>query len=199
MEKQKLQGLGKPRSLTNPFGVSSEVIREKQYEISFIAQELNDLQRRLVQVEADFKWWQEKARTYFKWRESSQTREMQQLAAQMEAPELQKRLGRIQAGYAIHEAARLILKREGIQSKDGRDFQGKRYHISERGDTLTIFPYDSQQPLYVATDRRNGGGIIEVSQFALTAEDRKIIEGYAEYLERQQKESDNKRSRQLER
>ncbi|MEY3825897.1 MAG: hypothetical protein RLZZ148_710, partial [Cyanobacteriota bacterium] len=100
MEKQKLQGLGKPRSLTNPFGVSSEVIREKQYEISFIAQELNDLQRRLVQVEADFKWWQEKARTYFKWRESSQTREMQQLAAQMEAPELQKRLGRIQAGYA---------------------------------------------------------------------------------------------------
>jgi hypothetical protein len=93
----------------------------------------------------------------------------------------------------------LILKREGIQSKDGRDFQGKRYHISERGDTLTIFPYDSQQPLYVATDRRNGGGIIEVSQFALTAEDRKIIEGYAEYLERQQKESDNKRGRQLER
>jgi conjugative relaxase-like TrwC/TraI family protein len=185
IEQQELKELGKPRSLLNPFGPKAEVILEKQVALGMTKGEIRNIERQLSDARTDFTAWQQKARAYLTWLEDAKTLEMQQLAEQLESPESQKQLERIRQGYAIYEAARSILTHQGIQSQEGRYFQGKRYRIEEQGDTLTIFSNDSQQPLYLATDRRNAGGIIEISQFDLTEEEREIIQGYAQYLEKQ--------------
>ncbi|GFE71721.1 MobF family relaxase [Chroococcus sp. FPU101] len=198
IEQQELKELGQPRSLLNPFGVRAEVIEEKQYEISLTRMAQSDIGRQISQAEADFKAWQQKARAYLTWLKDAKTQEMQQLAEQLESPDVQKQLGRIKEGYAIYEAAKSILNREGTQSQEGRVFQGKRYRVEERGDTLRIFSNDSPHPLFLATDLRKAGGIIEISQFDLTQEDKEIIQGYAKALEKQHK-AENKPKKQLER
>lgn len=198
IEQQKLKELGKPRSLLNPFGPKAEVIQEQQLEIMMTKGEIHNIERQLSQARTDFTAWKQKARAYLTWLKDAKTKEMQHLASQLESPDAQKQLGRIKEGYAIYEAAKSILSREGTQSHEGRVFQGKRYRILKRGDTLTIFSNDSPQPLYLATDQRKTGGIIEISQFDLTQEDKEIIQGYAKALEKQHK-AENKPKKQLER
>jgi hypothetical protein len=157
---------------------------------------IGDIERKLSHVWADFTQWQKQARTYLDWRESPQTKEMKQLAEELESPDLQKRRERLREGYAIYGAARSILERQGKQEGNSRYFQGKVYRISSRGETLTISHKDRSEPLYVAKDYRKTGGIIEISQFNVTPEDKKIIQGYAQYLEEQQ---ELQKSREVER
>ena len=57
---------------------------------------------------------------------------------------------------------------------------------SDLGLTLTITHKERSEPLYIATDSRQTGGIIEISQFNLTDLDRETVIGCAEYLEEQQ-------------
>ena len=63
--------------------------------------------------------------------------------------------------------------------------------------TLTISHKDRSEPLYIAADRREKGGIIEISQLNLTSQDREMVQGYTQYLKQQ--EQSNERCRQVER
>ena len=63
---------------------------------------------------------------------------------------------------------------------------GKSYRIEQRGLTLTITHKEHSEPLYVATDSRKAGRIIEISQFNLTDRDKETVIGCAKYLEEQQ-------------
>jgi 2'-5' RNA ligase len=182
---EELKQLGKPRSLLNPFGVKAEVIEGKRLEIWSTKMALSDIKLQLSQTEANFKQWHKEARTYLAWLENPQTQKMNELAKLLNSPLIQERLQRIEQGYAIHEAACYILDKKGISSEEGRYFQGNSYRIEQRVETLIIFHKDRSEPIYEATDRRSAGGIIEISQFNLTEPDRKIIRGYVQDLEEQ--------------
>ena len=159
--------------------------------------DMGDVERELSHAISNFKQWQKEARASAAWQENPQTKEMNQLAEKLESPPIQERLQRLEEGYAVHAAARSILDSKGIQEDNYRYFQGKFYRISQRGETLTISHKDREQPLYVATDSRGKGGIIEISQFNLTSQDREMVFGYVEYLKQQ--EQSNERRRQVER
>jgi hypothetical protein len=186
-QQQELQELGQPRSLLNPFGVKAEVIEAKNIEIWATKMDIGDIEIQLSHVISDLTQWQKQARTYLAWRESPQTQEMKQLAEELESPDLQKRLLRLREGYAIHAAAQYILDSLGEKRDGSRYFQGKAYRIEQRGETLTISHKDRREPLYVATDHRGKGGIIEISQFSLTSQDKQAVLGCASQLEQQQK------------
>jgi hypothetical protein len=185
----------KPRSLLNPFGVRAELIEEKQNSLLETKMALSDIKLQLDRVQADFKQWQKGARAYLAWQEDPQTKQMNELAELLNSPPIQERLQRIEQGYAIYALACYILDEQGTKSKEGRYVRGNVYRIEQRGETLTIFPKERSEPIYEATDRRSAGGIIEISQFNLTEQDRKIIQGYVRDLE----EQNRKKSHQVER
>ena len=110
---------------------------------------------------------------------------MERKAEQLKSPSVQERRKRLNEGYAIHAAAQYILDSLGEPKDNPRYFQGLAYRISKSGETLTISHKDRSEPLYVATDHRGTGGIIEISQFNLTSQDSEIVQGYAQYLEEQ--------------
>ena len=183
---QELERLGKPRSLLNPFGVSAEEIDNKRIEIRETRTALYGIEFQLRSARENFEQWQQKVRNYQAWQEAPPTQQMRQLAEELKSPPIRERLQRLNEGYALHAAAQYILDNLGKQKDNSRYFQGKVYCIEERGEMLTISHQDREQPLYVATDRRGTGGIIEISQFNLTPSDSEIIQGYAEYLQQQQ-------------
>ena len=180
-----LKLLGKPRSLLNPFGVKAELIEEKQDSLRETKMALSDIKLQLSRVQADFKQWQKEARAYLAWLEDPQTKQMNELADLLNSPPIRERLQRIEQGYAIYALACYILDEQGTKSKEKRYVRGNVYRIEQRGETLTIFHKNRSEPIYEAIDRRSAGGIIEISQFNLTEQDRKIIQGYVQDLEEQ--------------
>ena len=195
LQERELEELGQPRSLLNPFGVSESVIDGKRTEIAEARTALYDIEFQLLRSRESFQQWQQEVSTYQAWRENPKTQDMERKAEQLKSPSVQERLQRLNEGYAIHAAAQYILVSLGEPKDNPRYFQGKAYRISKSGETLTISHKERSEPLYVATDHRETGGIISISQFNLTAEDKKIIQGHAQYLQEQSR----KRSLQVER
>lgn len=195
---QELSDLGPTRSLFNPWGVSAEEIERKLRSLEIKQNELDELDWKRKQAEADFKSWQKEARSYLAWQQESQTQAMNQLAEDLKLPPISARLAQIKQGYAIYDSAQYILKEQGEIGEEGRYFEGRIYRIEERKNTLSISRYNCDQPLFVAEDNRKAGGIVEVSQFNLTSEDQEIIQSYAKSLLKQH-EQDNQTKNQLQR
>ncbi|MDV3002588.1 MAG: hypothetical protein N5P05_004243 (plasmid) [Chroococcopsis gigantea SAG 12.99] len=192
-----LSGLGSPRSLLNPFGPKREVIQDKMLEIRLLKEDIGDITQDLNRAKSEFKTWQEKARAYLKWHSDSKTKEMQQFSEQLKSPEMQTRLRRIKLEHSIYKAATSILNMRGTLIQGGRYFQGARYRVLERENTLAIFRNDHQEPLFVATNKKDTGGIIEITRFALKENDIDIILESAKHLQEKEKGRDNKRGPSL--
>lgn len=192
-----LSELGSPRSLLNPFGPKREVIQDIHFEIRELQRDIRDITRELDRARSELKTWQEKARAYLKWHSDPKTKEMQQFSEQLKSPEMQTRLGRMKLEHSIYKAATTVLNLQGTPIEGGRYFQGTRYVVLERGNTLGIFPKGRQEPLYVATDKGNTGGIIEITRFALKQDDIDIILKYAKNLQEKEREQDYKRGPSL--
>ncbi len=184
-QQKELQQMGKPRSLFNPLGAKAEDIDALKIEMGITKLEISHTDRELSQAASRFQKWQKEVRAYLSWLESPQTKEMNQLAEELKSPFIQERIQRLKEGYAVYEQAQYILKILGEPKENPNYFQGKVYAISKQGKTLTITQKDSQESLFVATDKRESGGIIEISQFKFTPEDQKMIQDSALYLEKQ--------------
>ena len=179
----------KPRSFLNPFGMPGDLYTELQTKLEDISRELRRQELQLTNASKDFQKWQKETRVYLAWLEDPQTKEMRELASRLESSAIEERLQFLGVGYAVYEAAQSILAHQGLSENDCRYLQGKSYRIEQRGLTLTITHKERYEPLYIATDSRQTGGIISISQFNLTDRDKETIIGCAEYLEeRQQKQ-----------
>ncbi len=176
----------KPRSFLNPFGMPADLYTELQTKLQDISRELRRQELQLTNASYHFQKWQKETRAYLAWREDPQTIEMRELASFLESNAIQKRLQFLGVGYAVYEAAQSILAHQGQTENECRYFQGKSYRIEQRGLTLTITHKERYEPLYIATDSRQTGGIISISQFNLTDRDKEAVIGYAKYLEKQQ-------------
>jgi hypothetical protein len=187
-ESLQLKLMGKPRSLFNPFGEKAEVISEKQQAIWTTKRDLGNISREKSRLEADLNQWQLVKEAYQTWLEDPQTKQMKELSVLLSSPSNLLRLERIQLVYAMYAAANDILKQKGIESGNERYYRGNSYRIEERDKTLTISHKDRSEPLYVATDSRETGGIIEVKQLNLTERDKEILLGYASQLNKQVQE-----------
>ncbi len=171
-----------------------DLYRKLQTELKDISRELRRQELQLTNASNDFQKWQKETRAYLAWREDPQTKEMRELASFLESNAIQKRLQFLRVGYAIYEAAQSILNHLGETENNCRCFQGKSYRIEQLGLKLTITHKERSEPLYIATDSRQTGGIIEISQFNLTDLDRERVIGCAEYLkEQQQKQLEQER------
>ncbi|WP_013325805.1 MobF family relaxase [Gloeothece verrucosa] len=188
-QKQELNQLGQPRSLFNPFGVSGEIIENKQAEIQLTSSLLRDIESQRKKTTNSFTQWQSEARAFLDWEENPKTKKIKQLAEELESPLIRERIARITEEYTLYGAAKTILNKEGKRLGNGFYFFGNIYRIQQQETTLTIFHKDYNEPLFVATDNRANGGIIEVSQCNLTEEDKENIQGAAKYLEKQKTQS----------
>jgi hypothetical protein len=102
----------------------------------------------------------------------------------------------IQAGAQkqyIHKVAELILDLVGKSINNKRSVEGKNYRISQEEKTITITNKLSGELLYLSTDEREKGGIIEVKEFKLTEEDKKAISQAPRYLGINQEQKLNSR------
>jgi hypothetical protein len=136
-------------------------------------------------VLSDFQQWQKQARAYLAWDESESTKQMRQLEKDFSAPQIQQRVERLNDVYTVYAAASYIVNQQGTESFKGRYYQGKSYRIEQQDKKVTITHKDRDEPLMLATDYRSRGGIIQVSQFNLTREDKNIIRDSARDLKQQ--------------
>lgn len=185
LQELELEKLGKPRSLFNPFGVSADVIENKQIDISRTRSGIYDLESQLKYVLSDFQQWQKQARAYLAWDESKSTKQMRQLEKDFSAPQIRARVERLNDVYAVYAAASYIVAQLGTESFKGRYYQGKSYRIEQQDQKVTITHRDRDELLMQATDYRSRGGIIQVSQFNLTDSDKNIIRDSARDLKQQ--------------
>ena len=197
LQELELKRLGKPRSLFNPFGVSADVIEDKQIEISRTRSRIYDTESQLGYVLPDFQRWQKKARAYLAWDESKETKQMRQLEKDFSFLQIQQRVKRLNDIHAVYAAASYIVAQQGTESENGRYYQGRSYRIEQQGKKISITQSEREELLMQATDCRDQGGIIEVNQFNLTCSDKNIIRNFARDLERQIKEL--QKSRQIQR
>ena len=122
---------------------------------------------------------------------------MRQLEKDFSSPQIQQRVERLNDVYAVYAAASYILTQQGTESDNGRYYQGRSYRIEQQGKKVSITHFDRDELLYEATDCRERGGIIKVSQFNLTQEEKRKIGNSARVLEQQAREL--QQSRQIQR
>jgi hypothetical protein len=185
LQKLELEKLGKPRSLLNPFGVSADVIEDKQIEIARTRSGIYDLESQLKYVLSDFQQWQKQARAYLAWDESKSTKQMRQLEKDFSAPQIRARVERLNDVYTVYAAASYIVAQQGTEAANGRYYQGKSYRIEQQDQKIIITHKTRDELLMQAIDGRDRGGIIKASQFNLTTEDKKIIRDSARDLKQQ--------------
>ncbi|MGL6340633.1 MAG: MobF family relaxase, partial [Waterburya sp.] len=185
LQELELEKLGKPRSLLNPFGVGADVIEDKQIEIGRTRSGIYSLESQLKYVLSDFQQWQKQARAYLAWDEEKSTKQMRQLEKDFSAPQIRARVEHLKDVYTIYAAASYIVAQLGTDSFKGRYYQGKSYRIEQQDQKVTITHRDRDELLMLATDCRSRGGIIQVSQFNLTREDKNIIRDSARDLKQQ--------------
>jgi hypothetical protein len=180
----------------NPFGVSADVIEDKQIEIERTRSGIYNIESQLRYVLPDFQRWQKQARAYLTWDESKSTKQMRQLEKDFSAPQIRARVERINDVSAVYDAASYILNQRGTESDKGRYYQGKSYRI-EQQDNQVIITHKNRNVLMSAIDDRRKGGIIKASQFNLTREDKDIICNSARQVQQQIERL--QKSRQIER
>ncbi|MEO0845726.1 MAG: relaxase/mobilization nuclease domain-containing protein [Cyanobacteria bacterium J06648_1] len=193
IQKLELERLGSPRSLLNPFGVSSDVIEEKKAHIRLNQSKLKDIESDFTKASNNLDEWQEKAIAYQNWQSSPKTQEMERLAALLSTPNNIARLDRISEGHKIYNRASYVLKQLGEWSGETRRFQGEFYRIDKQDQTLTISRLHDDSIIYTARDNQNKEGIIEVKKFDLTEQDKKRLDESVRYLKRQEKLSQKNR------
>ena len=185
LQKLELEKFGNPRSIFNPFGVSADVIEDKQIEIGRTRSEIYNIESQFKYVLSDFQRWHKQARAYLAWDESESTKQMRQLEKSLFEPQIQQRIERLKDVYALFAAASYIVNQQGTESFKGRYYQGKSYRIEQQGKMISISHKNRNELLMQATDCRKTGGIIKASQFNLTNEDKKIICDSARHLKQQ--------------
>ncbi|MBE9044710.1 relaxase/mobilization nuclease domain-containing protein [Pleurocapsales cyanobacterium LEGE 10410] len=186
-QKQELEQLGNPRSLLNPFGVSSDLIEQKKTQIRLNQSKLKDIERKLTTANNNLEKWQKKVQVYQDWHTSPQTQEMNSLAQLLLTPDNIARLNRIEEGYKVYDSASYILKQLGESEGETRRFQGKLYSLEKRDLTLTISRQDDSSIIFAASDARERGGIIEIEEFNLTQPDLERLNESVRYLKQQEK------------
>jgi conjugative relaxase-like TrwC/TraI family protein len=197
LQKLELEKLGNPRSLFNPFGVSADVIEDKQIQIERTRSEIYQTESQLKYVLPDFQRWQQQARAYLAWDEEKSTTQMRQLEKDFSNPQIRARVERLKDVYALFAAASYIVAEQGTEAANGRYYQGKSYRIEQQDQKIIITHKTRDELLMQATDGRDRGGIIKASQFNLTTEDKKIICDSARHLKQQIERL--QKSRQIER
>ncbi|MEN9517424.1 MAG: hypothetical protein RLZZ381_12 [Cyanobacteriota bacterium] len=197
LQKLELEKLGNPRSLFNPFGVSADVIEDKQLEIERTRSEIYHTESQLKYVLPDFQRWQQQARAYFAWDEEKSTKQMRQLEKDFSNPQIRARVERLKDVYALFAAASYIVAEQGTEGANGRYYQGKSYRIEQQEQKIVITHKSRDELLMQAIDGRDSGGIIKASQFNLTNEDKRIICDSARHLKQQIERSHS--SRQIDR
>ena len=183
-----------PRSLLNPFGVSSDLIEQKKTQIRLNQSKLKDIERKLTTANNNLEKWQKKVQVYQDWHTSPQTQEMNSLAQLLLAPDNIERLNRIEEGYKVYDSASYILKQLGESEGETRRFQGKFYSFEKRDKTLTISRTHDDSIIFATSDARKRGGIIEIERFNLTAQDIENISKSVRYLKQEVRLEHQKRS-----
>ncbi|MCH2232462.1 MAG: hypothetical protein MK105_19150, partial [Crocinitomicaceae bacterium] len=84
--------------------------------------------------------------------------------------------------YRVYGQVKYILNTVGEPRNNPRYFQGKFYRIAQQGDTLTVTNLENQEPIFMATDNRGTGGIVEIQQDNLSEQDRTRLDSSANYL-----------------
>ena len=186
-QKQQLEQLS-PRSLLNPFGVSSDTIEQKKTNIQLNRSKLKDIQRELTTANNNLKKWQKKAQLFQDWCSSPLTQEMEKLAQLLLTPDNIERLNRIEEGCKVYDSASYILKQLGTSSEGTRRFQGKLYSLEKRNQTLTISRRDDDSILFAASDARERGGFLKIEEFNLTQQDQERLDESVRYLKQQEKQ-----------
>ncbi len=184
---RELEQLGNPRSLLNPFGVTSDIIEQKKNLIRLNQSKLKDIERELTKANNNLERWQKKAQVFQDWCSEPKTQEMQKLAKLLSTPDNIERLNRIEQGSKIYDCASYILKQLGETERKTRYFQGKLYHIEQRVKTITISSLNDSSILFTASDGREQGGIIEIERLNLTAQDIENLSSTVRYLKQEEK------------
>ena len=112
---------------------------------------------------------------------------MNSLAQLLLTPDNIERLNRIEEGYEIYDSASYILKQLDTSSGGMNYFQGKLYRLEERNQTLSISRPSDDSIIYEAKDNRERGGIIEIKEFNLTAQDKEKLLENVQYLRREER------------
>ena len=179
-----------PRSLLNPFGVSSDIIEQKKTQIRLNQSKLKDIERKLTTANDNLERWQKKVQVYQDWHTSPQTQEMEKLAQLLLTPDNIARLNRIEEGSKIYDCASYILKQLGTSSGETRCFQGKFYSFEKRDKTLTISRTHDDSIIFVASYNRDKGGIVDLEKFDLTEQDKERLDESVRYLRHQEKQKE---------
>ena len=189
-QEQELKQLGNPRSLLNPFGVSSDVIEQKETQIRLNQSKLKDIQRKLTTANNNLEKWHSKATAFSDWCSSPKTQEMQKLAKLLLTPDNIARLNRIEEGSKIYDSASYILKQLGESEGETCRFQGKLYSLEKRDKTLTISRQDDSSIIFAAKDNRDRGGIVDLEKFDFSQQDKERIDESVRYLKHQEKQKE---------
>ena len=109
----------------------------------------------------------------------------QLLESTLSQPNYQSRLQFLRSGYNLFAQSQFILKHLGQTKRDNqsRYFQGQNYRVEQSGTTITISHRERTKPLFVATDRREAGGIIDIHSFNVQSEDINTITNLVQHLE----------------
>ena len=109
----------------------------------------------------------------------------QLLESTLSSPTYQSRLQFLRSSYHLFAQCQFILKHLGRTQKDNQSlyFQGKNYRFEQSGTTITISHRERTKPLFVATDHRETGGIIDIHSFNVHSEDINTITNLVQHLE----------------
>ena len=187
-QKIELEQLGNPRSLLNPFGVSSDIIEQKETQIRLNQSKLRDIQRKLTTADNNLEKWHSIAQLFQDWCSEPKTQEMEKLAQLLLTPDNIERLNRIEEGCKVYDSASYILKQLGTSSGETRRFQGKLYSLEKRDKTLTISRQDDSSIIFAAKDNRDKGGIVDLEKFDLSQQDKERLNESVRYLKQQEKQ-----------
>ena len=108
-----------------------------------------------------------------------------ELESTLSQPNYQSRLQFLRSSYHLFAQCQYILKHLGRTQKDNQllYFQGKNYRFEQSGTTITISHRERTKPLFVATDHRETGGMIDIHSFNLQSEDINTITNLVQHLE----------------
>ncbi|MEM7756788.1 MAG: relaxase/mobilization nuclease domain-containing protein [Cyanobacteria bacterium P01_A01_bin.40] len=100
---RELEQLGNPRSLLNPFGVTSDIIEQKKNLVRLNQSKLKDIERELTTANNNLERWQKKVQMFQDWCDEPKTQEMQKLTKLLSTPDNIERLNRIEQGSKIYQ------------------------------------------------------------------------------------------------
>ncbi|QUY40412.1 relaxase domain-containing protein (plasmid) [Acaryochloris marina S15] len=184
-QQQELEEMTPQRSLFNWGGERPEVIEAKRQLLQESRQQLGYVEGTLRQLQGQLQERQQEKDIYQQWDEAPKTQLMREKVVHLQEPDVQDRLQQLKLAYGLYANCVKILDRFGVEEDGVRVFQGQRYRFESESQRVRLFRNDMEQPIFQTIDMRQSGGILEVRQLDVRADDYQRINASVRSVEQQ--------------